>query len=293
MLTAGRDITIALESYHPFTRKAHDMLPKFEIGVVTDHEFPPYPSDHKFYDAIRSSVNKYFTQNKIDPKNPMGGLIRMAIVFPLAILFNFLAFGPSNITFYQRVAFAVIFGIFQALPLLHVMHDCSHTSFGHSESMWYFWGRLFMDFYVGCSMTSWHNQHTIGHHIYTNIFRADPDIPKDVKDGDLRRIVPLQAWTYMSKFQHIYLPILYGFLGMAMRYADIFEVFSKHRNGPLRVNPHGVFGHLEHIASKLFFVYWRIYLPLSFGLDVYTFLSLFAIAELSTGYWLAFNFQVS
>ena len=294
LLTAGRDISTLFETYHPFTRKAHEILPKYEIGVVIDHEFPPYKNEHTFYDDVRHSVNKYFIENKIDPKSPVGGLWRMAIVMPLAITANYLTFGASSLGFPARIFFAILFGICQALPLLHVMHDCSHTSFGHSEVWWKFWGRLFMDFYVGCSMTSWHNQHTIGHHVYTNIFKADPDIPMHEKDGDLRRIVKRQAWAYVSKFQHIYLPILYGFLGMAMRYADIFEVFSRLRNGPVRVNPHRLSGHVEHIASKLFFLFWRVYLPLAFGgCSLKEFLILFAIVELTTGYWLAFNFQVT
>mmetsp|Transcript_5546 Transcript_5546/g.5727 ORF Transcript_5546/g.5727 Transcript_5546/m.5727 type:complete len:478 (+) Transcript_5546:79-1512(+) len=293
LLTAGRDISIAFESYHPFTNKAHDLLHKFEIGVVLDTEFPPYRVDTEFYGDIRQSVNKYFVDNKLDHKNPIYGLWRMAIVMPLALILSYYAYGPTDISFSVRLVFAIVFGIFQALPLLHVMHDCSHMAFGHSERWWMFWGRLFMDWYVGCSMTSWHNQHTIGHHIYTNIFKADPDCPVAEKDGDLRRIVKRQAWAYTSQFQYIYLPIMYGFLGMLMRYADITEVFTAMKNGPVRVNPHGFLGHLEHILSKLFFCFWRIYLPLSYGMPLSTFLPLFAATELMTGYWLAWNFQVS
>eukprot|EP01041_Mallomonas_annulata_P001765 gene1765-3416_t len=292
-LTAGRDISIAFESYHPFTRKAHEVLPKYEIGTATNFEFPPYPVDTLFYKDIRENVNKFFIENKLDHKNPIYGLWRMAIVIPLALITAYLAFGPSNLAFLHRLLCASIFGIFQALPLLHVMHDCSHTAFGHSQSWWMFWGRLFMDFYVGCSMTSWHNQHTIGHHIYTNIFKADPDIPKDIKDGDIRRIVKLQSWAWTSQFQVIYLPILYGLLGMAMRYADVFEVFSALKNGPVRVNPHGIRGQVEHLLSKLFFISWRICLPFVYGIEMSTFIPLFFATELMTGYWLAFNFQVS
>lgn len=292
-LTAGRDVSISFESYHPFSKKAHDVLAKYEIGIVTDSEFPPYPVDTLFYKDIRESVNTFFLANNLDHKNPIYGLWRMAIVMPLALLVAYSAFGPSGLSFSVRLGLAVLFGIFQALPLLHVMHDCSHTAFGHSQGWWMFWGRLFMDFYVGCSMTSWHNQHTIGHHIYTNIFKADPDCPKAAKDGDLRRIFSKQAWAYTSQFQHIYLPCLYGLLGMAMRYADVAEVFSALNNGPMRVNPHGFRGQFEHLLSKLFFVYWRIYLPLAYGMSLSTFIPLFWATELMTGYWLAFNFQVS
>src|SRR5207247_2194408 len=115
--------------------------------------------------------------------------------------------------FWVKVIAAFIFGCFQALPLLHTMHDCSHTSFGPNEKWWSFFGRLTMDYLCGASLTSWHNQHTIGHHIYTNVLGADPDLPV-VMDGDLRRVSRLQRWAAIYKFQHIYLFFLYGLLGL-------------------------------------------------------------------------------
>ena len=291
-LSAGRDITIAFDSYHPFTNKANEVLAKYEIGTVADYEFPPYKPDTGFYKELRERVNKYFIDNSIDHKSPIGGLIRMLFVMLVALITNYFAFGPFELAFWSRFALAVVFGVCQALPLLHVMHDCSHTAFGYNQTWWMFWGRLFMDYYVGCSMTSWHHQHTFGHHIYSNVFMADPDLPKD-DEGDLRRLVSKQTWRPYVSFQHLYMPFLYGFLGISMRFADVIDVFWKHKNGTIRVNPQGFLGHLEHIASKLFFIWWRIYLPLSMGLPLSTFIVLFLTAEMSTGYWLAFNFQVS
>jgi fatty acid desaturase len=64
---------------------------------------------------------------------------------------------------------------------------------------------------IGASMVAWHNQHVVGHHVYTNIMGADPDLP--VSDqGDLRRIVKRQVWSHFYRYQHIYMPLLYGFL---------------------------------------------------------------------------------
>ena len=96
--------------------------------------------------------------------------------------------------------------------------------------------------------------------------------------------MPRQVWKSICKFQHLYLPVLYGFLGISMRFSDIAEVFTKHTNGPVRVNPHGVWGHAEHIISKLFCIYWRVYIPLYvWKADISTFVLLTVIAELMTG----------
>lgn len=377
-LVAGRDITVAFDVYHPFTRNHEKVLAKYEIGRLKEgsYEFPPYAPDRSgFYRDIKDEVGAYFRDNKIDPRDPWGGLWRMALVTAFSLCMYAAAFNPAvgdftvsvpaalaslitavaqvlqlptifawlsavlpagavssataalsghivsmtgvslvttadaatatamaqsaTITFpfesscCLRIIAALLFGICQALPLLHVMHDCSHTSFGPNENWWYIAGRLYLDFYAGCSMTSWHNQHTIGHHIYTNIFKADPDMPKDVK-GDIRRLAARQSWSWVCEFQHIYLPLLYGFLGISMRVSDVAEVFTKHTNGPMRVNPHGYWGHFEHIASKLFCCWWRVYLPLvQWHCPMGRFVLLAVLAELMTGYWLAFNFQVS
>lgn len=48
-----------------------------------------------------------------------------------------------------KIALCILMGICQALPLLHVMHDCSHTAWGNSQPMWYMGGRFFLDFYAG------------------------------------------------------------------------------------------------------------------------------------------------
>ena len=37
-----------------------------------------------------------------------------------------------------KLLLGIVFGICQALPLLHIMHDCSHCAWGHNEYWWYF-----------------------------------------------------------------------------------------------------------------------------------------------------------
>jgi len=82
---------------------------------------------------------------------------------------------------------------------------------------------------------SWHHQHIIGHHVMTNVFGADPDLPVTTA-GDLRRIVPAQFWTSLYRYQHIYLPVLYGLLGLKFRIQDVTDFMIKKTNGPVRVN---------------------------------------------------------
>ena len=51
----------------------------------------------------------------------------------------------------------------------------SHFAITHSPAFWKFLGSVH-DFLNGISLYVWINQHTFGHHPYTNIDGSDPDI---------------------------------------------------------------------------------------------------------------------
>ena len=82
-----------------------------------------------------------------------------------------------GLPFAAKAVVALVFGVFQAMPLLHAMHDASHAAIGHTETGWKVIGRLCLDWFAGGCMITWHHQHTVGHHVYTNVFAADPDLP--------------------------------------------------------------------------------------------------------------------
>jgi len=127
--------------------------------------------------------------------------------------------------------------------------------------------------------------------VYTNLFEADPDIPQT--NSDPRRLVERQAWSWVYRFQWLYMPVLYALLGLKMRYDDVFEVYMQERDGPIRVNWFDS-PILRVWITKLVWATWRIVVPLvMLGVDPARYWTLFFIAEFITGWYLAFNFQVS
>ena len=54
-------------------------------------------------------------------------------------------------------------------------NSCSHFAITHKPWVWKLVGAAH-DFYHGASMLAWTYQHVLGHHPYTNIDGADPDI---------------------------------------------------------------------------------------------------------------------
>lgn len=294
LLHAGRECTDTFQSYHPFSNRADSLLKKFAIGkLVGPTEFPVYKPDSGFYKECAQRVGAYFRDNKINPKNPFAALWRMTLVFAVA---SVAYMGMNNLipgNKFTQYVWGAIFGVCQALPLLHVMHDSSHASVSNSPTIWYAIGRGCMDWFAGGSMVSWLNQHVVGHHIYTNVAGADPDLPVNFK-SDVRRIVERQVLQPIYKFQHIYLPPLYGVLGLKFRLQDVMETFVSLTNGPVRVNPHSLSAWVQMLGAKAFWAFYRIYIPLTmFNIEASTFWGVFFLAEFMTGWYLAFNFQVS
>ncbi|CDF33627.1 polyunsaturated fatty acid desaturase [Chondrus crispus] len=294
LFALGRDATNLFNSYHPFTDVPRVVLKKYRIGSLATFEHPVYKPDSGFYKEASQVLKRYFEENGVDSKNPWNGVVRMAPVYVCFFAAYYAIYCVPGVPFAARVALAVLLGVCQGMPLTGWMHDASHVSIGRSEKWWWGVGRFSLDYMSGSSMVSWRNQHVLGHHVYTNVMGADPDLPTDLA-GDPRRLVQQQAWASVYRWQHLYLPPLYGILALKSRMQDLTEVFSKHTNGPIRVNPISVQDYLRMLSAKAVWLFYRVVVP-------YVFLTavsrpqlavLFLATEFTTGYWLAFNFQVS
>lgn len=295
LLTAvGREATDLFNSYHPFTDIPRKVLKKYRIGSLATFEHPIYKPDSGFYKEAAATLKAFFKENGINSKNPWTGLLRMTPVYVCFFGSYYLIYYVTGIPFAARVALAIFLGMCQGMPLTGWMHDASHVAIGHTERWWWNVGRFSLDYVSGSSMVSWRNQHVMGHHVYTNVMGADPDLPTALV-GDPRRLMSEQAWATIYKYQHIYLPPLYGILGLKSRVQDLTEVFSRLTNGPIRVNPISVQDYLRMLSAKFVWAFYRIVVPYVFltAVSRKELAILFMCTEFTTGYWLAFNFQVS
>lgn len=111
--------------------------------------------------------------------------------------------------------------------------------------------------------------------------------------GDVRYLVPGQSYNWVYKYQWLYLPVLYGVLGFRTRVQDVLTTWLANDCGPVRVNFYNS-PWFRVVFTKLVWASWRIYLPL-YVLNVPSaaFWACFWVSEVMTGYWLAWNFEVS
>eukprot|EP01132_Coremiostelium_polycephalum_P007883 gene7883-9702_t len=287
ILAAGRDITNLFESYHVMSDKPQSLLKNYERGVISSYELPRYVQKSGFYKTLREKVQRHFKQTDQDPQMAVGIFTRFALVYVMVILTYLLA-NYTTKNFLLNCFFALVFGLGQSLFAIHTMHDACHAAVTHNPSVWKWVGAAF-DFITGGSFYAWNHQHVIGHHLYTNVRNADPDL--GAGEIDFRIVTPYQTRSWYHKYQHIYAPILYGLYTFKYRIQDN-ETFLKHCNGAIRANNPTNFDVIAYIAGKISFVFFRIFLPLQY--HTFTeFIVYFLITELFFGYYLTINFQVS
>lgn len=185
----------------------------------------------------------------------------------------------SGLPYFQvKLACATVFGICQALLLIHMMHDACHSAIGYSQGWWQVIGRLPMDFLTGGDMKHWHHQHVLGHHIYTNVMGEYPVSYKILISQVLTLIFPNWSkvtWDTSSQdkpgspctntngftcpcstvglIQRIVLLIrtLAG-LALKVRIQNWTTTYMTLMNGPIRVNPISTGEWAYFIFSRLF-----------------------------------------
>ncbi|KAG9303947.1 hypothetical protein G9A89_005857 [Geosiphon pyriformis] len=290
LLIAGKDATQPFETYHELG-KIDAILKKFHVGTLITTELPTFPEVSDFYRTVKKRVENYFIKNKIDPKNSIDIWIRYLWIFGsfLACYYAQLFVPYVLERTWLQVFFTIGLGFTAAQIGLNPLHDASHFSVTHNPWIWKILGATH-DFFNGASHLVWQYQHGLGHHIYTNIAGADPDVMTG--DPDIRRVKPSQRWYSHYLNQHIFVPILYGFLAAKVRIQDVNIIYLLKTNDHIRVNPLNTWHTTIFWGGKAFFIFYRIVIPL-FILPVKKFIILFIIADFVTSYWLALTFQAN
>eukprot|EP01112_Ceratiomyxa_fruticulosa_P003885 TRINITY_DN141_c0_g1_i4.p1 TRINITY_DN141_c0_g1~~TRINITY_DN141_c0_g1_i4.p1 ORF type:complete len:487 (-),score=90.18 TRINITY_DN141_c0_g1_i4:261-1721(-) len=291
LMSSGRDVTNLFQSYHPLTDKPSQVLKKYYKCDISNTEFPRYVSKSPFYDTLRNRLKTYFAKNNLDPQSSWKIYTRIfatyAILFATFYLTHFTNFFNST---FLSIIFAIIFGCAEALFGMHILHDSCHAAVSHSPMLWRWMGSTF-DYLIGGSYFSWIHQHVLGHHIYTNVRNADPDLGEG--EVDFRRVSPYQRREWYHRWQHIYAPLLYCLLSVKYRVQDL-DVFTKRLNGQIRVGPAPLFYFVSYFVGKTTFLFWRLCIPMLFSSQsIAKIIGLFIVTEIVHGYYLTINFQVS
>ena len=286
-LGAGRDISQLFESYH--SEKAFKILEKFHVGDLVSNEWPVFPPRGEFYRTLKQRVDRYFKDHNLDPKYDPWMFVRYAFFLGFAFFCTFTVMhNHENMPF--SFLMTVLWGFDVALVAMTFTHDSSHFSITHKPWVWRVFGSVH-DLFHGASIFMWIHQHTMGHHPFTNIDGRDPDIATHGSKPDLRRIKHQQPWIPRYLYQHIYVPLVYCFLGLKTRFQD-FLLLKSGRNSAMALTIPTYSQLIQFYTGKFLHLNYRftllyLYMPL-WKVILFNF-----IAEFVGSYWLALVFQTS
>lgn len=292
LFAVGRDATVLFETYHPVLSRAQKYLKQMPIvGCLIDHELPIFASRSKFHDALLKRIDTHFEKRDIKSPPILAWFIYFAIYAGLICSYylQFVIFNDSNTI---QVILAMLLGMFCALLGSHPLHDASHCSITRNPRIWLAFASTH-DLFNGASSAVWAYQHILGHHPYTNIANADPDISVH-ETHDIRRILPSQRWYQIYTNQKIYVPILYAFLAIKTRLQDFVIIYITKMNGKIRINPLSREQTILFWSGKIFFLTYRILIPVYFFNFTWSkTLFLLFVSDVVMSYWLAFTFQAN
>jgi len=171
-LGRGRNCTVLFETYHSLADedRVRSILEKYFVEHTkvgdADYECCFYWNETPFYDALKSKVRAHFTTT--GQSHLAGTMQRVQLLFfcvGTVVCYWFFAHGSRRALF--------------MLPFLYwwgpssCMHDGGHFSLSRIP-----WVNVVCA-HLGAAHMSynyWSQQHTIAHHVYTNIVEKDPDM---------------------------------------------------------------------------------------------------------------------
>jgi len=285
---AGRDITEIFLQYHPTS--ALGVLSKYQVGVLSTRELPVFDYESSsFYPDLKARIYGYFREKKLDSKHYPTVWLRYLFAWTVVAVAFYFQNTLGAESFWIGAMFAALHGYGAAFSGFHCLHDSCHFAITHNPLVWKVLG-YFHDCLIGVSNVVWTYQHVFGHHPYTNIDGADPDI--QTAEVDMRRIKKWQKWFSPYVFQHLYAPVLYGFLVWKNRISDFDILFGNRMNGSIRVNRLTREQVVCFWLAKTFWFVTNIVIPLQY-LPISTLCVYMTISDFFISYYLALTFQAN
>lgn len=283
---AGRQAIELFWSYHPsyltsmFDAHCNGMSTFFDdlyVGKVSQfrninideysnyHHPPSIPFIHNlsFYDRLKSEVNQELNNTKTNFE-----LILKDCLIMLTWISMFISTYFYSESLLNSIIFSILLGFVNSMIGTCIMHDANHYSMFLEKKSKLSFNKAcaFIFDLLGGSSYVWKNIHNIGHHPYTNIDGKDPDI--STKEPHFRRIKSSQTFFWWYRYQCYYLPILYGLLLPQMLIRDFIAVINREW-GCINFQPLNCQELALFIIGKSCWIYYRIYLPIMYGIFWY------------------------
>eukprot|EP00455_Lapot_gusevi_P026071 TRINITY_DN274_c0_g1_i1.p1 TRINITY_DN274_c0_g1~~TRINITY_DN274_c0_g1_i1.p1 ORF type:complete len:460 (-),score=141.01 TRINITY_DN274_c0_g1_i1:100-1449(-) len=164
-LAAARDGTILFESYHP--SHSVNKLSPYLVGTCDDSPIKAR-ADDKFFTTVRSRVENYLAENKLERQLTWVSLLELVLTLAVAVVSYILS------AKYKSVMGAFVLGLVYA-RLGFLMHMGNHAGAASRSFSWLnkIHGAC-MDL-IGGSSNIWMFDHNVAHHTHPNELNKDND----------------------------------------------------------------------------------------------------------------------
>jgi fatty acid desaturase len=217
MQGAGRDATPLFISYHPL--KIEAMLEKYCIGELNNYS-PYYKWESEFYTTMKKRVEALIKQKNLN-NDAWTMYLKTVLVVISFVLTYYLALIRGSIFW------TFVFGFVASHIGISIGHDACHGSYSKNRTI----NRALsaaLDM-IGGSWFVWSMQHNVGHHPHSNRQGdyEDEDFDPDSRSGfPLLRLTPHFEWKPRFQYQHLYVWLLFPFVGIKWIYGDLKYVSS-------------------------------------------------------------------
>lgn len=241
--------------------------------------------NNTFYQALKSSVDDYFSQQQLRKTGNWKLYIKTAVLVP-GVLVIYLLLLLLPVPLIPGILLSLLLGFLLACIGFNVMHDACHGSYSPSEGVNNLMGLTLNA--LGGNAFIWKFKHNIIHHTYTNVDGIDDDIAK----SPLLRHCTTQKWVPMHRYQHIYIVLVYAISSFAWVF---FLDFIKYFQQKVQHTPLQKMSRREHLIfwlSKLLYVVFYIVIPVLMT-GWLPWLIGFSAMHIALGFTLAIVFQLA
>ena len=148
-----------------------------------------------------------------------------------------------------------LMGIFLVLNFLNLIHDAVHQTIFVNKYI----NKAFVYLFdlMGANSYVWRLRHIRLHHNYPNVMGWDSDI----EQSPLARVFPHGNYTWMHKYQHIYLPLLYPLYLFNWLFIRDFKDFFNKKKIVHKVTDIPTIEFVKLFVFKLVFFLYILILP--------------------------------
>ncbi len=208
-----------------------------------------------FRKVVTERVTTFLQEHKLPVRDAPAMYLKTAIVIAWWVG-TYLLLMLGGFPWYINLGLCASFALAMGAVGFNIMHDANHGGYSDSPVV----NKLlsFMLEPLGASSFAWRQTHNVWHHTYTNISGLDDDLETE----GMMRMTPHEEWKPRYRFQHWYMPFVYGLTLFGFLIRDVRIYFTGRSTSTKVFPPMKTADKVTFWAGKLAFLTIMLVIPL-------------------------------